>query len=72
MLSREALPKEAGISRECVRQLEVGLHDPSVGVSPAPGDGARRAVNGSAGMIAGGLHGRWPFYSDRSGCPSHT
>ena len=52
----EALPKEAGISCEYVRQLEVGLRDPSV--PPAPCDGARRAVNGSAGMIAGGLHGR--------------
>src|SRR5262245_42117453 len=30
------------------------------------------AVNGLAGMIAGGLHGRWPVYSDRLGCPSHT
>ena len=33
-LSWEALPKEAGISCACVRQLEVGLHDPSVGSLP--------------------------------------
>jgi hypothetical protein len=30
----EALPKEAVISRECVRQLKVGLHDPSSGSLP--------------------------------------
>ena len=55
-ISRDALAKKAGTSRECVRKLEAGVSDLTVGTLHRLAT-PRRAVNGSIGKITGGIHG---------------